>query len=442
MNKKRLLARRAAIAKRLGEINSAAETAERLELTAEEQTEFDALSAELQQVEAALAREERLAEIERTAPAAYTPEGQGGRIETHGPAWRNDPNRGFADSREFFRGVMQATIDGRTSDERLLFLSAKRVGYQATAGSDEHGTYSDPYGGFFVPSGFVPTLLQVPTEGDPTAGRTMFMPMESPSVSIPARTDKDHSTSVSGGLIVYRRSETQSVTATRMQVEQVTLSAEDLMGISYATEKLIRYSAISFAALLQTAFRTEFSAKILYEKLHGTGAGQMEGVINSPAAVSVSKEAGQAADTIVYNNIVKMRARCWGYGNAIWLYNQDCLPTLSTMFMPVGTGGTPMWVASAREGEPDMLWGRPAYATEFCASIGDVGDIILCNWSQYLEGLLQPPEMAESVHVRFLQAEDTFRVKMSNDGRCWWRTPLTTKKSAVTLSPIVLMAAR
>jgi HK97 family phage major capsid protein len=227
-----------------------------------------------------------------------------------------------------------------------------------------------------------------------------------------------------------------------MQVEQVKLSATSLTGLSYATEELLTDSAISFAAILERGFRDEFASKILYEKLHGTGAGTLEGVINAAATVSVAKETGQAADTITYQNVVKMRSRCWGYGKAIWLYNQDALPQLMQMYMSIGTAGVPMWQNSAREGEPDLLLGRPAYPTEYCASIGDTGDIILGNWSEYLYGVRQQLESAESLHVRFEYNERTFRFSMRNAGACWWRAALTPKKSSTTLSPFVKLDAR
>lgn len=357
-------------------------------------------------------------------------------------AFEDDPNKGFKSSQEFFKSVMQASISGRTNDDRLLFLSGKRTGFQAAVGSDEQGTYADPYGGFLVPSGFVPNLLQVAAEGDPTAGRTTAIPMASPKVAIPARTDKTHTSSVSGGLVVYRRSETQAVTASRMTVEQIELSAVPLMGLSYATEELIADSAISLVALIEAGFRDEFASKVLNEKINGTGAGTMEGVINAPCTISVSAETGQDADSIVYENVINMRSRCWGYQNAIWLYNHDCLPQLMQLVMTIGTSGVPMWQNSAREDRPDMLLGRPAFPTEYCPIVGDAGDLILGNWSQYLEGTYQPLESAESLHVRFEYNERTFRFLMRNDGRCWWRSALTPKKSTVTLSPFVVIAAR
>lgn len=431
--------RRAALVK---EMEGLLETTNERDLTEEEQASWDEMEAESTGLDSKIARETRLLEHQAAfGKVVQVADGTesldlrtGADMGNAVPAFTKDPKKGFETHRDFLAEVMETARRGEVNDDRLRYLAA--------AGSDEAGTYSDPYGNFLVPTGFMPTLLQVGADADPTAGRTMAIPMPLPKVSIPARTDKDHSSSVTGGLIVYRRSETQSVEASRTELEQVQLIAEPLMGLSYATEELLAASAISFVALIQQGFQTEFPSKILYEKIHGTGAGQMEGMINGPATIPVPKEDGQQADTITFNNIVAMRARCWGYGQAIWMYNQDCLPTLSTMFVPIGTAGVPAWVSSAREGEPDMLWGRPAFPSEYCSAIGDVGDLILGNWSQYLEGTYQPLESAESIHVRFVNNERTFRFLMQNCGRCWWRTALRPKKSTITLSPFITLAAR
>jgi HK97 family phage major capsid protein len=94
------------------------------------------------------------------------------------------------------------------------------------------------------------------------------------------------------------------------------------------------------------------------------------------------------------------------------------------------------------EDRPDMLLGRPIFYTEFCQTLGTVGDLVLGNWSQYLEGTLQGPDFQESIHVRFTTNERTFRVTVRNDGQPWWKTALTPKKSTITLSPFVTLATR
>jgi len=438
---------RAALGTQQAAIEDAAEQNDGGVLTDEQLAEWEkldeqvkALTAEIDGIKASReairqAREQRAEFSKPTSPTGSTT----GRIGQPRLAAENDPKRGFKSSQQFFLAVMQAA-QGSRPDERLLGLGLRRS-EMLTAGSDEAGTYSGPYGGFFVPEGFLSQFLTTPSEGDPIAGRTTIIPMATPTVTLPARTDKDHSTSVSGGLTVRRRMETESVTATRMEIEQVKLSSFALFGTSYATEELISDSAISFAALLQQGFADEFRAAILNERINGSGIGCMEGVTNSPAKIEVAAEDNQVADTIVYENIYKMFARCWQPGNAIWLANHNTIPQLVILNQSVGTAGVPVWMPSAVGGVPNTLFGLPVFFTEFCATLGDAGDIILCNWSQYLEATYQTPQSASSIHVRFENHEQTFKFFMRNDGRGWWRSALTPKNGD-TLSPFVTLAER
>lgn len=407
-------------------------------LSDEERTEFDKLEAERSEISKKVEfakRDEEARKALAARPKITTGKPPAGSSTPHiivkGDASADDPKRGFSTPREFMFAVMQAK--GRQIDQRLAPL---RV---AAAGSDEQGNYSDTYGGFLVPPAYLPGLKSVQAEGDPTAGRTMRIPMAGPRVVVNARTDKNHSSSVSGGLRVYRRAETDTVPSSRMAIEQVELNAHSLMGVAYATEEILTDSPQSFAALLETGFRDEFGAKILQEKLLGNGVGEYEGVLNAPCTISIAKEVGQSADTILYANIVKMRSRCWRYSNAIWLYNHDCLPSLINLADDFGRF---IWQPSARDGEPDLLLGRPAIATEYCDTVGDQGDIVLGNWAEYLEGEIGGISGAESMHVRFLEHERAFKFFTRNDGRCWWRTALTTRNSSNTLSPFVVLDAR
>lgn len=364
--------------------------------------------------------------------------GGGGGIGNAREAWEDDPNHGFKTHREFLTSIMNAQYTGRLEPRLKSLLSPSKD--HLAAGSDEHGEYSDPFGGFFVPKGFSPEVLRVDPEADPLAGRTRQIPMETPSISINARVDKDHSTSVSGGLRVYRRKQTQSVAATRMEHEQVELKANGLFGVAYATEELLARSPISFIALLEGGFSDEFNAKILNERLNGNGTGEFEGMFTSPSKITVTKQNDQPGGSIVKENVDNMRTQAWRYGQCIWLANHGTLPQLKSLVQVVGTGGNqvPYFVQTETQA---LLDGRPLFFTEYCPALGTEGDLALVNPSQYLEGTLTEPKSDQSMHVRFIQHERTFKFWMENDGRCWWKTPLTPVNGPQQ-SPIVTLETR
>ena len=407
--------------------------------TAEEMTRFNALTAEADGLDAeAKSAREFAARIEANsaalgsyvAPAPRKIVGSAHEPAVVREAVIDDPKRGFRTPREFLQAVMAQK--GAPKDERLKLL--------ATAGSDEAGGYSDAYGGFLIPTAFSPNMLQTQAEADPTAAFTQKVPMGSPRVQIPARVDKSHSTSVSGGLRWYRRAEADTSSSSRVQFDMITLNATGLLGLAYATEEILMDSAVSFVALLESGFRDEYGAVIANEKINGV-AGGMTGVVGHACTISVAKETGQAADTVEYANVIKMYARCYGKDRAIWLANHDVLPQLMQLNQAVGVGGAPVWQPSAREGAPNTLLGRPIFFTEYCATVGDAGDLILGDWSQYLEGTYEPMQSGESMHVRFVNHERAFKFWTRNAGTPWWSSVLTPKAGA-TLSPFVTLAAR
>ncbi len=419
--------------------------AEGRSMTPEESQEYERLMADANDLEQRHAQEQRQTTLsvqkqaiidvrgrfnQRPNPQDVLTKGAVATVTQLHHLWADDPNKGYRTHRDFLLDVMQASLSGRDT-ERLKYLK-----FKAAAGSDEHSTFSDPYGGYLVPVGFSPDMMKIAPEDDPTQGRTMNVPMTVPILGFPARVDKDHSTSVSGGLRVYRRAEADTVSASRMTMELITLRANPLMGLSYASEELLNDSPQSFVAIIAAGFQDEFGSKILDERLNGTGTGEYLGVLNSPALVSVTRTTTGAVD---YLDILNMMSRCYGYRNAVWMANHNVVPQLGQLQLAVGAGGSAIFVQSATEALPSTLMGRPLFYSEYMQSLGTVGDLLLINWSQYLEGTYQPLQSAESIHVRFVNNERAFRFTARNDGAPWWRSALTPRHGS-TLSPYVALA--
>lgn len=349
----------------------------------------------------------------------------------------DDPKGGFKDHKDFLKAIVRVPHSGEDSRLRQ---------FRATQGSDEQQSGLDPYGGYLVPIGIAPGVLKVMPEDDPVAGLVRSVPMTAPTVGFNARVDKDHTSSVSGGLTVARIPETVDASASRMKFEQVRLVANALYGVTYATEDILTDSPESFIALLSSGFADEFASNAMNERLNGTGAGQFQGILNAgcKCQITVAKESGQTSTTIVKENIDKMIARCWRYNKAVWHANHNTRPQLASLYQLVGTtGGSVVNYFKPGDGPngEDMLAGRPLYFTEYCAALGTVGDIVLVMWSEYLEGTYKSMQRDESIHVRFLSNERTFRFYLRNDGKPWWTSALTPKNGD-TLSPVVKLATR
>ena len=404
------------------------------DLTDEEKTQHDEILTKGAKVSEDIQRVEKQMDIERVA--------YGQAFDTRHPAeaharTEDDPSGGFKTHTEFFEAVMDVGR-GRVMDERL-------GRFRAAQGSDEQGSYSDPYGAFLIPTSVAPGIMSLTPEDDPIFDLTTKMPMRTPMVTINARVDKNHSTSVSGGLTVTRRPETVDGSSSRMQFAPVQFNAHELFGLAFATESILQDSPESFVALLNAGFRDEFASNAIAERLNGTGVGEPLGVLatGNSAKISVSKETGQAANTIVTENIDKMAARCWKFRRAIWMANQTTQPQLRALVRDVGTGGAPVayFRPAETEGGADTLLGRPIFFTEHCATLGTVKDIFLCVWSEYIDGEYQPLRQAESIHVRFLSNERAFKFWKRNDGQPWWDTVLSPKNGD-TLAPTITLATR
>jgi HK97 family phage major capsid protein len=243
-----------------------------------------------------------------------------------------------------------------------------------------------------------------------------------------------------------RRPATIAATSSRLTLEQVVLSATSLTGLAYATEELLSASPSTFAAIIAAGFDDELGGTLLREKIRGVGGSEFLGVLGAPGTITVAAEGGQAADTITGANVMAMSKRCWGYSSAIWIANPDARSQLTQAHVLIegstGGGVIRLFQPAQAEGEPDRLDGRACFFSEHASALGDPGDLILGNWSQYLDGLYQPLQSAESVHVRFVEHERTLKFWVRNAGAPWWRSALTPAEGANTLSPFVVLEER
>ena len=249
-----------------------------------------------------------------------------------------------------------------------------------------------------------------------------------------------------GGVRAYWRAEAAQFTGTKPAFNQVEMKLKELIGLWYATTELLEDAGTSVEQLMTDLFSQEIAFMIGDAIINGSGAGVPLGILNMASLVTVSKETGQGAATVLYENINKMWARMYAPSrkNAVWFINQDVEPALDVMTLNVGTGGMPVYLPPGGVADEPYgrLKGRPVIPIEFCATLGTVGDIILADMSQYVTLRKGETKADSSLHLRFDYAETAFRVMFRMDGATPWVGALTPFKGSATQSPFVALATR
>jgi HK97 family phage major capsid protein len=396
--------------------------------TAEETADFDKQQKAFNDAKAMNDRE--VAVAAQNAAASQPVNQPAHRVEVvNGPKWKG----GFG---EFLGAVARAAIDPRNADPRLVLNAS---GLNVNVPSE---------GGVLVEPEMAKSVLARTYESSAIASRCTKYPVgpNSNEVSFNYINETSRATgSRMGGVRGYWIPESGTVTASQPSLAKLTIRLKKLAGLLYATEEMMQDTTF-LGSFMGDAFAQEFAWLLDMAILSGTGAGEPLGWNKSAAKVSVSKESGQAASTIVFENIVKMWARMWGRSrsNAVWFINQDVEPQLQTMAYRVGTSAVPVYLpAGGVSGTPySTLYGRPIVPIEQAETVGTTGDIVLADMSQYQLIDKGGIRTDESIHVSFLTDERAFRFIYRVGGSPMWTSALTPAKGSNTLSPFVVLDTR
>lgn len=308
---------------------------------------------------------------------------------------------------------------------------------------NDYGSTIPADGGFLIPETLRSDVMMIALETAVTRPLSTVIPMESLSVLIPAVDSTSNVSSVFGGIVCYWTEEGAALTESQGKFRRLKLEAKKLTAYSEVPNELVA-DATAFGAFFNQSYPR---AMAWYEDdgfMNGTGVGEPLGWLNAAAAVSVAKEAGQAADTIVWENIVKAYARMLpsSLGNAVWVASINTFPELATMALSVGTGGSAIWLNNGVVGPPVSILGRPVIFTEKAPVLGDAGDINFVDLSYYAIGDRQVMQAESSTDFRFQNDVTAYRFIQRVDGRPLVESAITPKNGGDALSPFVKVAAR
>jgi HK97 family phage major capsid protein len=309
-------------------------------------------------------------------------------------------------------------------------------------------------GGFLIQPTFSQELVTRVFDVGMLIKRMKKFAVKSSAFSFPQPGEKSRVTgSRLGGIQVYPENEAQSIQVitpgTYSQKPAFALSTIQMSkytGLLFCTDELSMDSD-AFGTWAEYCYTTEMAFQIEQHAVSGTGAGQLQGILSSPALITVPKQVGQVPATVIGNNVIDMVGSLWSASrntnSAIWLYHQGLLPTLMALTIPVGSGGSdlPLWHFAESDQEMDTLAGIPAYPSEYCAAPGSTGDIVLADWGRYALGTREM-RSEQSIHVLWVSDQSTFRFIWRVGGQLIDIAPVASANGSITTSTAIALAPR
>ena len=304
---------------------------------------------------------------------------------------------GFKDIGEFASCVRHASQAGNIRDERLRKMAAP-ANYHTGGGGDGEG--------FMVPPQFRDEIFEVIEAVDEFGPIVDEEPTNARRVEMLA----DETTPWgSTGVQANWRAEGSQMTASKLVTDNRSVPLHELYAFVLATEELLADAPRMAARLTRRA-----GEAIAWTKnnamMRGNGSGKPLGWLSSGALITVVKESGQSADTIVAANVLKMMSRLSVIpgDQPRWLANRNTIPQLATMTI----GDQPVWLppsglAAAPGG---FLLGYPVQFTEHAGQVGDLGDLQLMSPRGYYSLRRDSgAQLATSIHLYFDYAVEAFR---------------------------------
>jgi len=424
--------------KKLGDMKSKC-IQEKRDPDSEERTRADSYLDNVKELEGLIALEERtqntLDRLHETKKAVDKPDPGS---ESRSRRTEQEQKDRFSSFGEQMASVMQAGLPNGRVDPRLSNT-------RAASGLGE-AVPSD--GGFLVQQDFSSELLQDVFETGVLASKCRRIQISGPSngIKINGVDETSRAASRSGGIIAYWTDEAGEKTDKKPKFRKIELNLHKLTGLCYATDELLD-DAAALEGIVREGFNSEFGFQIDNAIFNGDGVARPLGVLQSDSLVSVPKETGQKADTLMAENIIKMYSRRFAAqtGQYAWYYNQNIEPQLYTMSLAVGTGGIPIYMppGGLSDAPYARIMGLPAIAIEQAQPLGDLGDIVLGNFPKgYLLAEKGGVKSDMSIHVRFIYDESVFRFVLRIDGQPVRASSLTPFKGAEKQGHFISLAAR
>jgi HK97 family phage major capsid protein len=355
-----------------------------------------------------------------------------------------DPHAGqFRTFGEFARAVAAG------NDERLMRRADERQVRNASyAGST---TQEGASAGYMVPTAFVSALMDAALQQEVFRPRANVVPITAGNAIISGFDSQDRTGAKRAGLFLdWGGLEGKELLQQKPKARKLVAGAHKASVFCVISTELLD-DAPNFDTELARQMTAAVAGGLDFSFLAGTGAGQPLGVLNGPSTITVPKESGQAAGTVLLQNLAKMIGRLApeSFARAVWYIHPTCVPVLYQMAYTVknvagseNVGGALVQPITVGPDGGLRCFGLPMLVTDACAPLSSKGDIILADPMRYLIAMRSDVRMRRDESAFFSSDEVAFRLTMRLDGMPEDAAPTKLRDGTNTVSGFVVLEAR
>jgi len=421
--------------KRLAEIVASLKTFQALEgLTVEQTEEVNTLTTEAGEINGQIEAQAKMDAVlsASTTATSKVKAAAAGTTTTVGTARKmENGNHGFESAGEFFMAIKNDPRGNKNDNLKILNSQREKVGED---------------GGFLLPADAL-SEIQKKIDGDESLlSRCKQLKTSSNRITVPV--DETAPWSGAGSNFeAYWTPEEQSANESKKKMAEADIKLHKLSAKISVTDEMLEDAPL-IESIIMSDVPEVIMARINNAIISGDGVKKPQGILESGFGYAVAKEGGQAADSIVFNNLKKLYTHALPRAkkNGVFLYNVACEEQLIGMQLGTDPSSPSVYLPNnSIAGAPyGTLWGKPVFPMAGAMpALGQAGDMMFVDLSYYYAAIKTGGIKKQvSIHALWDEDKTSYKFSFRMGGQCPFKIPASTEFGDYKLSGLLYLQER
>lgn len=419
---------------RLAEIVASLSEFQKMEgLEASQVEEVNALTKEAEEIQSKIDAKEKMERVisgAKEAPKAKTQTRT--RIEVGYPEKTKNGMHGFNSVGDFLMAIKEDPRALKNENLQVMASQREKVGEE---------------GGFLVPDQMLDAIQKKISGDESLLTRCRQLNTQGNRITIPVDENAPWDGS-SSNFEAYWTGEEQSAAESKKKMKEADIKLHKLQAKISVTDEMLEDAPLIESIIMADAPEVIMS-KINTAIISGDGVNKPEGILNSGFGYAVAKEVGQAADSVVFENLKKLYTHALPRAkrDGIFIHNVAVEEQLIGMRLdPSSTDSVSVYLPNnSISGAPyGTLWGKPVFPMAGAMpQLGDAGDIMFVDLSYYYAAIKSGGIKRQmSVHALWDQDKTSYKFTFRVGGMCPFKIPASTEFGDYKLSGFTYLQER